>query len=326
MTLDKNFGEELLHKIKDEKLQPKPRWQFLLKNYVVWGIGALALFLGSVSMSLIFYMSRYTDPGLYNRAGGKPWEILFLVIPFFWIICLALFIFVVLYNIKHTKKGYRYSLSVMLAGIIGASVVIGAILYAVGFGEKVDDELGRRVPFYDHVINPHVDFWSRPANGRLTGMVISQVNDNEYVLIDRDRNEWNIIISNLEPHSKAGIKIGKPTRLLGKIEAEKKFKVAEIMSMMPGKGFFADLEPGPRVPLLPKNIENSEKCSPVMSLGNENNFNFLLEKYPEFKIMFIDNLLANKNQIKNIMGRDPEFIKHLESFNIGTDTIIKLQQ
>ena len=325
MTLDKNFGEEILHKIKDEKLQPKPRWQFLLKDYVVWGIGALALFLGAISMSLIFYMSRYADLGLYNRAGGRLWEKLFLIFPFFWIICLLFFVFVMFYNIKHTKKGYRYPLPLILAFIISASVILGGVFYSVGFGERIDDELGRRAPFYDRVINPHVDFWSQPERGRLTGMVVSKTDDDEYVLVDRGQGEWNIIISDAKQSPNAKIEVGKPVRLLGKIESGHRFEVAEIISMMPGKGFFEHLGPTSQIPRslsVPSGRQN--ECQQFKQ--TQGDFNFLLEKYPEVKTIFVNGLLKNKDQIKYIIKNDPEFINNLEYLKIGTDTITELQQ
>lgn len=325
MTLDKNFGEEILHKIKDEKLQPKPRWQFLFKDYVVWCIGALALFLGAIAMSLIFYMSSYEDLGLYNRAGGHPWEVLFLVVPFFWIICLALLVFVVSYNVKHTKKGYRYPLPLILIFIIIASIILGGVFYAIGFGERVDDELGKRAPFYDRVINPHVDFWSRPEEGRLMGMIISQSGEEEYILVDRERGEWSVSVTDIKKSSDGKIEIGKPVRLLGKIESEGKFKVNEILSMMPGKGFFKHLEPLAQPPMANNMLRNNQGACGLPLPGGDN-FDSLLNKYPEVKEIFVDDLLKNKDLIKKIIEKDPRFIKNLESLNIGTDTIIQLQK
>jgi heme/copper-type cytochrome/quinol oxidase subunit 2 len=322
MTLDKNFGEDILHKIEDEKLHPKPRWQFLLKDYVVWGVGVLALLLGAMAMSLIFYMSNYQDLDVYGRAGGQPLEELFLIVPFFWIICLALFVFIVLYNIKHTKKGYRYPLPIMLALIIGASVLLGGIFYFVGFGEKVDDELGRRAPFYDRVINPHVDFWSQPEKGRLMGMIVSQTNDNEYILVDRASGQWYIFTANAKQLPGAKIEIGRPVRLLGKIETEHKFKVAEVLAMTPGKGFFEHLGPPMQPPLLEPMPGRLNARGQQCQTGDD--FNFLLNKYPQVKTIFENDLLKYKDQIKVIIKQDPEFIKHLETLDISSDTINQL--
>jgi heme/copper-type cytochrome/quinol oxidase subunit 2 len=325
MTLDNKFGEEILHKIKDEKLQPKPRWQFLLKDYVVWAVGGLALFLGSAAMSLIFYMASHEDIGAYQRAGGKPLEILFLVVPFFWLLCLAFFVFIVWYNVKHTKKGYRYPLPIMLAVIIGASVLLGGIFYAIGFGEKVDDELGRRAPFYDRVMNPHVDFWSQPERGRLMGMIISQNGDNEYVLVNREREEWKLLTTDAKQLAGIKIEVGRPINVLGKVSDDNIFQVTEILPAMPGKGFFEHLEPLAQpqaIGDISKNMQNN--CPGPQQI--EDSFSLLLEKYPEIKNIFISDLLENKSQIQKMIEKNPEFIRDLENLNIGMEAIGQLQK
>ncbi|MFA6306349.1 MAG: hypothetical protein WCV70_00830 [Patescibacteria group bacterium] len=241
MALDKNFEEEFLHKIEAEKIQPKPRWRFLLKNYAVWGAGILALFFGAISVSLIFYMSRYNDLEVYGRSGGRLWEKLLLLIPIFWLACLAIFALAVIYNVKHTKKGYRYPLFLIILGIIAASVIFGGIFYAVGFGEKIDDSFSRHAPFYDRLINPRIDFWSQPEEGRLMGMIISRVDDDIYILANRERQEWKVLTKGAKPVPGAEaveLKVGRPARFIGKIQAEREFSATEILPMMPGKGFF----------------------------------------------------------------------------------------
>ncbi|MCX6796551.1 MAG: hypothetical protein NTW06_03575 [Candidatus Falkowbacteria bacterium] len=244
MTLDKNFGEELLHKIKDEHLQPKPRWQFLLKDYVIWGVGVLALLFGAMAMSLIIYMMRYNDWDIHQRLHSGLLESWLLIIPFFWIICLLAFVVLVYFDIKHTKKGYRYSPVTMLAVIVGASILLGGILDLVGLGARIDNEFGRRAPFYDRLINPHIGFWSHPNQGRLTGMILSQ-QDNNYILIDRDRVKWEVDAQGIKKAPNFELIVGRPARFLGEILSDHKFKASEILPVFPGRGFFERFGPPP---------------------------------------------------------------------------------
>ncbi|HOZ56446.1 MAG TPA: hypothetical protein PLH29_04440 [bacterium] len=324
MTLNKHFGEELLHKIKDERLQPKPRWQFLLKNYTVWGLGILAMFLGAVSMSLIFYMSNYSESDLYERAGGLFWEKIFLVVPFFWVICLVFFVFVVLYNIKHTKKGYRYPLPFILAFIISTSIILGGIFYVIGFGEKIDDELGQHAPFYDQVMNPHIDFWSQPERGRLMGMIISQSGDKEYILVDRENREWLVFAGSTSQPIDNKIQIGRPVRLLGRVRSDNKFNIIEILSIAPGKGFFEKFGPSSPKKMAPPSSALMMEKKQFNQV--QNNFCLFLEKYPEIKLIFASSLLENKEVIKKIEADDPQFFRYLEFLNSGTSTTINWQQ
>ena len=249
MPLENNFGEELLHKIKDEKIQPKPRWQFLLKNYFVWGLGIFSLLLGTIAVSLIFYMLRYNDADIYGRAGGHLWEKLLLIIPFFGIICLIFFIVIVLYNFKHTKKGYRYSSFIILLAVVSFSVILGVFFYAVGMGEMTDNILGKNVPFYDRIINPRVGFWSQPENGRLMGLIKAQASLSEYTLTDRNKKEWKVLIQEVEDIPDNGLELNRPVRFLGKVRSENEFIVVEILPNMPsGREFFGRFKNMPSPP------------------------------------------------------------------------------
>jgi len=239
MALDNNFGEELLHKIKDEKIQPKPRWKFLLKNYFIWSLGIFSLLLGTIAMSLIFFMLRYNDADIYGRAGGQLWEKLLLIIPFFGIVCLIFFIFIVLYYFKHTKKGYRYSSFIILSAVISFSVILGVFFYIVGMGEITDNVLGRNVPFYDKIINPRVDFWSQPESGRLMGLIKSQAGLDEYILIDRNKKEWKVLLPEIGSNSDDELELNRSARFLGKVQSENEFSATEILPVMPpGREFF----------------------------------------------------------------------------------------
>ncbi len=324
MTLDKNFGEELLHKIKDEHLQPKPRWQFLLKNYVIWGVGALALFLGSIAMSLIILMTRYNDWGLYQRLDSGHLQFWLFVIPFFWIICLIAFVVLVYFDIKHTKKGYRYSPVTIMAVIVAASVLLGGIFDIIGLGARVDNELGRRVPFYDRIIDPHIEFWSHPNEGRITGMIISH-QDGNYMLIDRDQVEWDVETQGLKQTSGSGLVVGHPARFLGEIDSDHKFKASETLPFFPGQGFFERFGPPPTPGLNPER-ENDDQPVSCHLPQPSTSLNFLLEKYPELKTAFSNDLLSDKENLKKTIKTDPELIKNLQLLKIDQKIIDQISQ
>ena len=179
--------KSVLHKIKEEKILPKPRWQFLLKNSIIWGLGVFSLILGAISTSLIVYMINGDDAGAYDRAGSGLLESLLFIIPFFWLICLGFFAFSVFYYIKHTKNGYKYSAKKIILIIVGGSLVLGGLLNLLGIDKAIDDVLGERAPLYDRVINPRFNYWSSPDSGRLTGLVVAHPASMEYDLVDRVR-------------------------------------------------------------------------------------------------------------------------------------------
>jgi heme/copper-type cytochrome/quinol oxidase subunit 2 len=231
---DKNFVENVLHKIKEEKLLPKPKWQFLLKNSIIWVLGIFSLILGAISTSLVLYMITGEDSGL-GRDGANILESLMFVIPFFWIICLTVFALLVYYYIKHTKKGYKYSARTIILGIIVISLVFGGVLSALGIDRLIDDKLSERAPMYDRFINPRLDYWSNPESGRLTGMIIAKQSPIEYSLIDRSGEVWLAVLAPDDDRNTKML-VDHPVRLIGKKVADHKFVIKEVMSVGPGRG------------------------------------------------------------------------------------------
>lgn len=235
---DNRFDEKLIAKIKNAKLFPKPRWQFLLKNYVIWVSGILALIIGALAVSVMIYLLKYNDWDIYYQTKKSFLEFFILTLPYFWFIFLSIFVFIVFYNFKHTEKGYRYSSFLLASVSVILSIFLGVIFFTTGVGEKLDDVLGRQAPFYDSVFNRHVDFWSQPADGRLSGMIISQSDKTEFLLIDRSQEEWLIEAENAKSHSGEEIVVGQPINLLGREDGENIFRVDEILPVRAGRGFF----------------------------------------------------------------------------------------
>ena len=243
-----SFENKLLAKIKDCKICPKPRWQFLLKNYIVWLSGILSLLIGSAAISVMIYLFKFNDWNIYEQTEKSFLEFFILTLPYFWLIFMALFVFIISYNFKHTKKGYRYS-SFILAGIsVILSIVLGSLFFVAGVGEKLDDILGRQMPFYDQVINRHIDFWSRPDEGRLSGIVIEKSDDYSFILIDRGEETWLVDTSFAKPYPREMIEVGQPIRTIGKTAEDNNFSADLILPVNAGRGFFRRFE-GRKLPM-----------------------------------------------------------------------------
>jgi hypothetical protein len=244
------FTDKLLGAIKKDNLSPRPRWQFLLKNYIIYITGALALLIGAVAVSVIIYLVKFNDWGFYYHTKKTFLEFFFLTAPYFWILFLGLFIFIVYYNFKHTPKGYRYpSWALVLASIV-LSIFLGIAFFALGLGEKIDDTLGRRAPFYSHIFNRQIDFWSQPDQGRLSGIIIGQGEEKTFILIDRELKEWSVSLSATSSLNgfDNNVFIKHPVRLIGRQTEDGSFMAERIFrASRPGQGFFKELEGRPRM-------------------------------------------------------------------------------
>jgi len=233
-----NFDQELIAKIKEDKIAPKPRWHFLLKNYMVWISGGLALLIGAAAVSVMIYLFKYNNFPLHTAAHKTFGEFFLLTLPYFWIIFLGLFIFIIYYNFKHTKRGYFYSLPLVVAASILASLSLGLLFHELGIGRMIDDVLGRQAPFYGQVFNRQLDFWFSPEEGRLTGVVIDAGDAKSFYLLDPAGESWQVFAAADSQFPK--IRIGLPISAVGKVSNENKF-YAEIIrpAGQPGQGFFA---------------------------------------------------------------------------------------
>lgn len=234
-----DFEQKIFEKIKDEKITPKPRWHFLLKNYVVWSVGTLALLIGSAAVSVMIYLFKYNNWEIHEQTHKSLLEFFLLTLPYFWIIFLGLFVFILYYNLQHTKTGYRYPVWFIVTTAILSSVILGSLFFLAGFGEKIDNVLGERAPLYQLVFNRHLDFWFNPAEGRLTGIVTAKDEDQKFEIRDPRGDDWLVTIASPDDLSIRLIKINQPVDLIGQALNDNQFQAEVIRPVRPGRGFLS---------------------------------------------------------------------------------------
>ena len=210
---------------------------------------------------------QYNGLDFYQKTNKSLAEVIILTLPYFWLVFLALFIFVVYYNIKHTKKGYRYSLVLIIGISVAASLVLGILFHRIGWGQDIDDILGERAPLYGQVFNRQMDFWFEPQEGRLTGLIISQ-DEKGLSILDLEGNTWEVKFSpeqdleNTFKFIEQSMETGMPIKLIGQIIEDNQFQ-AEIIRPMgpPGRRFFH--RPGMMRPDFFQNIDCKKNNCPL---------------------------------------------------------------
>lgn len=229
---DRSTSKEVLDKIKNVK--PKPRWEFLLKNYFVWLLGLISIILGSLAFATIIYMMINNDWDVHHHIAGSMPKFILLTLPYFWLIFLGLFILSAYINFKHTKKGYKFPLPKVIVGSVVISILFGALFYNVGVGQAIDDIMEKRMPFYKELVNKRKDIWLRHDEGFLAGVVAGQ-EDELLIIHDIENNAWYVsdIEKSLPPVMPPGFAIeeGVRLRIIGEHIDTNYFKAEQVLPM-----------------------------------------------------------------------------------------------
>jgi hypothetical protein len=208
--------KRIFGRIKGEHLVPRPRWEFIFKNYFFWTLGALAVAVGAFAFSATLFRIENVDWRLSVATHSNFFSFFIDAAPFVWVVTLALFIFVGYLNVRRTEHGYRYSLSVIAIGAILTSLTLGAGLYAIGFGGRVDEIIGDHPPFYRPILITEQSWWLAPGKGLLGGQVIEAAPDiSSFTLRDFSGRVWEIDGSDLRGPDLAVVARGGVVRVVG---------------------------------------------------------------------------------------------------------------
>ncbi|MBN1495086.1 hypothetical protein JW911_05145 [Candidatus Peregrinibacteria bacterium] len=187
-----DVSQNILDKIKKEHIKPVPKWHFMLKKSVIWGLFAVSLILGSFAFSLILLHINEVEWDIYEQAAGSMWGFVLMVIPYFWIVFIMGFIFLAYYNFRHTETGYRYNTFYIVLISIGASILIGTGLFAFGVSEGLEDAFSENVPYYKDLNFGRHKIWVMEERGLIGGKIIKVRAVDDFDLKDFQGKMWII--------------------------------------------------------------------------------------------------------------------------------------
>lgn len=218
-----NLTEKVLEQIKSEKLEPKSKWSFLLKEYVLWLVFGLVTLIGGVAVSvIIFLMKNEVLPNL------KPAKGLVFIFPYFWILLLVVFLFLAYLNVKFTRKGYKYNPYLIIVVSILVSIVLGLGLFLVKGAEKVERGFYQHVPVYQKMMKMRGKQWLENQDGRLAGEVVSELKNDLFILKSFHDGEWQVETKKLSPKELQQVKLQKRLKVLGQRLEGKRFLADKI--------------------------------------------------------------------------------------------------
>ena len=233
---EKPLSQSILDQIKEKKITPKPRWEFLLKDSVIWIGVAVGLFIGALALSILIEVIRMDDLQVIREfeTGAAKWVIPTVIT--IWIVFLLAFIGIAYYNFYHTKKGYRFPIPTVIAAVLIIISAFGVVLYDAGITMRIlnaTEPSIAKLPSFIRVVHPRSMIWSQPETGTLSGIIVDTIDADEFLLQDRQNRIWHVLYEDSETSS-TSIKLPPPghnarVRCLGERLDQDTFKAVKIL-------------------------------------------------------------------------------------------------
>ncbi len=187
-----DFSQDILAKIEEQHLEPRPRWQFFVVRSLWWLMAIVTTTLGGIAFASVLFFLREQEWGWVIRQSGAFGVLR--AIPLLWLLVFALFALLTVYDVRATRRGYRYQTGIIVGVILLASGVLGGVVYASGFEAYSHDFLQARVATYRVLAPDPALLWQAPQQGRFIG-VVSATSSEGFVLRDQVGDARAIVLT-----------------------------------------------------------------------------------------------------------------------------------
>lgn len=216
---NQDLKNKILQKIESESLCPKSRWFFNCREGLVWLFWGLVIVVSALSVAVTTSALKYGNYAFYEATHPSFFAFALEILPYIWLIIFAVMVILAIYNIRHTKKGYRYALWKIIGGTLLLSVVTGGLFHFLGLGFVLDKELGKMSSSYTSQEKFELRFWQNPKAGRLV-VELEEINTENplteiMTLEDIRGGVWEVNVSSLSLEDLNLLNHGKQVRLIG---------------------------------------------------------------------------------------------------------------
>ncbi len=223
------ISEKIKQKICEEKICPRAKWFFVVKQIFLW-IGAVITFVAvSIALSLSWEIISEQELWVLRSRLGLMTK----AVPYFWLVISLILSGFVYFEFKKTKRAYKVNFWVVLVVILLGTLFLSSILYFVGLAEIIEERLEEDVKGYHKVVPLPHHHWMQPESGLLMGEIM-EIYEKKIELEDMEDNYWIVILEeDTRIGRKGNLEKGLRIKVLGEEKEDYNFKAEFIM---PGKG------------------------------------------------------------------------------------------
>lgn len=230
----------VLSRIKEEKVCPKSKFSFLCINCLVWAFWIITVVIGAIAVSEAIYMSMHAGFEFFDITHGGLTPFIIDSLPYVWLLAFAVMVVLAYFNLRQTRRGYRYPLWQIIASSLVFTIAGGAVLNAAGVNMELDRMMDEMVPSYTSAEEWQEYLWLDPEGGRLTGTYVATVNAEQQVRFsDAAGNEWVLVVHELSPEHFQLLSTGQRVRIIGESDKSQEkwvFYTCGVLPWMPKSG------------------------------------------------------------------------------------------
>ena len=207
----------VLKRIECGEVCPRSRWFFRCREGVVWFLWGSSIMVGALAIAISIFAVSYQQFALYEATHDNFITFIVTVLPYLWFLIFVAMIAIGVLNLRHTKRGYRYSLWQIVLSSVVLSFVGGSLLHVLGLGYVIDHELGEQMNMYTSQAKLEQRMWQKPEEGRLIGRQTYSTLSPTSTIIFKDiaGESWQVEVAELSLDEITLLQQGKSVKLIG---------------------------------------------------------------------------------------------------------------
>lgn len=211
--------DSVMSRISGEHISPHSKLFFQSREFAVWALWIGSIVIGALALAVTSFVLTHHEYALYEATHENFLTFFVGALPYLWILTFGIMASVAVYNLRHTKHGYRYPLWQIFLSSLVLSIAGGSVLHAFGLGYSVDHMLGRQMSMYMSEEKMETNLWQNPQDGRLIGQVTKQIVPPATMVVftDVDGIDWMLDTSDLSENEQSLLQNEKRIRLIGEI-------------------------------------------------------------------------------------------------------------